>query len=213
VIETRKFQAVRGVDFDHGSLYLGDARELIQEVPDGSVDLIFTDPVYEDDLIFDMEPELWRVLKRDGWLVFYWAVNRLPQASRFEMFSYVWLIVSEFKRSRVMSRLGRRNYMPIVVFKKGKPKVHRFLGDFLPAFDHPEIEFRSKKFRFFKPTMLNSAILALFTRRGDLVLDPFTGMGSIPYACERGQRRWIAFEIDPEIFERAASFIGTGVIT
>ena len=150
--------------------------------------------------------------KPDPWLVFYWALNRLPETSRFEKFSYVWLIVSELKRSRAMSRLGRRNYMPILVFKKGKPKVHRAIGDFLPAFDYPEIEFRSTKSRFFKPTILNGAILTLFTKRGDLVLDPFTGMGSIPYACERCHRRWIAFEIDPDTFHRAANFIKTGVV-
>ena len=204
--------AKRKADFTYGSLYLGDARELIKEIPDGYVDLIFTDPDFEDDLIFDLEPEFWRVLKSDAWLVFYWAIERLPQADRFKRFEYVWLIISEFKRSRTMSRLGRRNYMPILVFKKGKPKVHKALGDLLPAFDYPEIEFKCKKPKFFKPTLLNSTIIAIFTRRGDLILDPFTGLGSIPYACERGQRRWIAFEIDPETWRRAASFIGTGVV-
>ena len=207
-----KYLEGRRIDFGYGSLILGDARELIREIPDGTVDLIFTDPIYDDDLIFELEQELWRVLKPDAWLVFYWAINRLPETSRFEKFSYVWLIVSELKRSRAMSRLGRRNYMPILVFKKGKPKVHRAIGDFLPAFDYPEIEFRSTKSRFFKPTILNGAILTLFTKRGDLVLDPFTGMGSIPYACERCHRRWIAFEIDPDTFHRAANFIKTGVV-
>jgi DNA modification methylase len=46
----------------------------------------------------------------------------------------------------------------------------------------------------------------MFTREGDLVLDPFAGYGSIPLICELYNRRWIAVEID-EVKYRVAEKI------
>jgi DNA modification methylase len=36
----------------------------------------------------------------------------------------------------------------------------------------------------------------MFSREGDLVLDPFAGYGSIPLVCELFNRRWLAVEVD-----------------
>jgi DNA modification methylase len=43
----------------------------------------------------------------------------------------------------------------------------------------------------------------MFTREGDLVLDPFAGYGSIPLVCELFNRRWVGVEIDPVKYEVA----------
>jgi len=47
----------------------------------------------------------------------------------------------------------------------------------------------------------------MFTKEGDLVLDPFAGYGSIPLVCELFNRRWIGIEIDPVKFEIAKRII------
>jgi len=47
----------------------------------------------------------------------------------------------------------------------------------------------------------------MFTRQGDLVLDPFAGYGSIPLVCELFGRRWIGIEIDPVKFEVAKQIV------
>jgi DNA modification methylase len=47
----------------------------------------------------------------------------------------------------------------------------------------------------------------MFSRIGDLVLDPFAGYGSIPLVCELFGRRWIGIEIDPMKYEIAKKII------
>jgi site-specific DNA-methyltransferase (adenine-specific) len=39
------------------------------------------------------------------------------------------------------------------------------------------------------------------------VLDPFCGVGSIPVACARHQRRYVGIEIDPEYMRVAGKRI------
>jgi len=64
-----------------GILVLGDARELVKSLQSLSVDSIITDPPwgvgfdeYDDpDVFFDIEEELFRVAKRDSWLVFFYT--------------------------------------------------------------------------------------------------------------------------------------------
>lgn len=41
------------------------------------------------------------------------------------------------------------------------------------------------------------------TKPGDLVLDPFTGSGTVPAVCRRMNRHYLAFELDPKTAERA----------
>jgi predicted RNA methylase len=55
--------------------------------------------------------------------------------------------------------------------------------------------------------ILGDARLDMFTKPGDLVLDPFAGYGSIPLVAELFGRRWIGIEIDPVKFEVAKQII------
>ena len=55
-------------------IYTGDARELAKEIPDESVDLIFTDPPYKKQFqyLYEWLPgEAARVLKQDGFVLCY----------------------------------------------------------------------------------------------------------------------------------------------
>ena len=38
---------------------------------------------------------------------------------------------------------------------------------------------------------------------GTIVFDPFTGGGTVPAVCKMLGRRYLAFEIDPEVAQRA----------
>ncbi|MCA9829294.1 MAG: DNA modification methylase [Dehalococcoidia bacterium] len=64
------------------------------------------------------------------------------------------------------------------VYEYPRPKASR---------DHPTA----------KPVRLIEALITNVTRRGDTVLDLFTGSGSCLIACERLQRRFVGLEIDP----------------
>jgi site-specific DNA-methyltransferase (adenine-specific) len=52
-----------------------------------------------------------------------------------------------------------------------------------------------------KPVRLLERLLALTTKEGDLILDPFSGSGSTAAACINTGRNFIAFEIDREYYE------------
>ena len=199
--------------FRYGTFKLGDARQLIKTVPDGSVDLIFTDPPFGfgkfkhdvADVFFELEDELWRVAKENAWLIFYWPTTRLPEAFRLKRFKYRdQLIAVHFKPQ--YSPASVRHYTSILVFSKGKPKLHFRIKSILPASELP-IVIGKVPSPLFKPTAVSAIILGAFTREGDVVLDPFAGYGSIPIVCELFKRRWIAFEIDEDVYDYAVKAI------
>ena len=54
-----------------------------------------------------------------------------------------------------------------------------------------------------KPVALMQELVALYTRPGDLVCDPFMGAGATGVACLRLGRRFIGIEIDPGHYTQA----------
>lgn len=55
-----------------------------------------------------------------------------------------------------------------------------------------------------KPERLIERLILASSNRGDLVLDPFAGVGTVPAVCARLQRRFIAFEINAEFAQAGA---------
>jgi site-specific DNA-methyltransferase (adenine-specific) len=64
-----------------------------------------------------------------------------------------------------------------------------------------------------KPVRLLERLLALVSKEGDLILDPFSGSGSTACACINANRNFIGFEIDEEYYlaskERIDSILKT----
>jgi site-specific DNA-methyltransferase (adenine-specific) len=52
-----------------------------------------------------------------------------------------------------------------------------------------------------KPVRLLERLLALTTKEGDVVLDPFSGSGSTAIACINTNRNFIGYEIDEEYYQ------------
>ena len=52
-----------------------------------------------------------------------------------------------------------------------------------------------------KPEKLIERIVLASSSPGDLVLDPFAGVGTCPVVCKRNNRNFIAFEIEPAFVE------------
>jgi len=206
-------------EFKNGTLFLGDARELIKELPDCSIDLIFTDPPYgvtnlpndNPEVFFSLEDELWRVLKPNRWMAVWWAVKKLPEIFKLKKFTYCWQIIAYLPRSRTKCTFGDRNYTLCVVFSKGNPGVVRRASDVVYAVELPFVKGRIN-FPLFKPTAAICEIISMLSKEGDVVLDPFAGLCSIPAVCELFNRRWIAYEIDEKLFRAGANFIRTGEV-
>jgi len=201
-----------------GKYCLGDARNLIKEVPSNSVDVIITDPPwgvgfdeYDNvDVFYDVVPEIYRVLKPDSWFVFFFTPKRIFELNQLlKYFEYRWMLPYIFWGFGTVSRnpIGSQSFYSIVmVFSKGKPKVKVARKDVLISDELPVVVENIREPQF-KTTYTVSVLLTMFTKENDLVLDPFAGYGSIPLVCELFNRRWLAFEIDPIKYEIAKKII------
>jgi DNA modification methylase len=191
-----------------GIYILGDAREVLKLVPSNSIDAIVTDPPwgvefdeYDNFGVFlQVRDELYRVLKNDSWLVFYFTPKRIYDITSYtQLFEYRWMMPYLFESYGTVSRNplgGQAGYSIVMVFAKGKPKVRFPRIDILYADELPVVVEKVREPQF-KPTYTTSVLLTMFTGEGDIVLDPFAGYGSIPLVCELFNRRWVAVEIDP----------------
>jgi DNA modification methylase len=203
---------------EHGVYILGDSREVLKRIPSGNVDAIITDPPwgvgfdeYDDFNVFlQVRDELYRVLKRDSWLVFFFTPKRVYDLQPYlQRFRYVWMIPYVFAGFGSVSRnpMGAQSsYSIIMVFAKGEPEIVVKRKDVIYSDELPVVEGNIKE-PLFKPTFTISVLLTMFTREGDLVLDPFAGYGSIPLVCELFGRKWIAVEVDPVKYQVARRVI------
>lgn len=212
---------------ENGILYWGDSKKILKQFPNNSCDIIITDPPYQkakeklpfinddgygdENTIFQLEDEFWRILKKDGFLILYWSVKNLPKAFSFKKFQYVWQLVAVFPSSFSKCLLGDRKYFVILVFKKGDPKVVFKRTDVIYAEELPIIQNKLKK-PDFKPTGVNARLIQMFAKKNDIILDPFSGWGSLLKVCEIFKRKWIGIELNKERVDTTIKFLTTDQI-
>jgi DNA modification methylase len=185
----------------------GDALELARAIPDESIDLVFCDPPYlkrhiEAGVYSWLAQTAARVLKPGGFCLAYvgteWLATVLSQMQAH--LTYFWLCILRYNGSasyvyhkRVVTR-----YTPIVAFVKGKNAPQAAFLDCAAGSG------ADKRFHIWgQDERTASYYIDCFSRPGDLVFDPFCGGGTVPAVCKRIHRHSIAFEIDPEVAERA----------
>ena len=115
-----------GPNDENQGIYTGDARELALVIPDESVDLIFTDPVYQN-----IEDYRWlaetaaRVLRDGGSVLTYLAHIHLASilAVMTEHLDYRWLLVEKkiSTGTLIWSLRLYSHYIPLLWLSKGKP--------------------------------------------------------------------------------------------
>jgi len=191
----------------------GDCLKLIKKIPDGSVDVVFTDPPYglkKSGIEFDADlrmfysvlPECHRVLKNNSFFITFFSTKYLPLLFVNNPFSYFWQIVLYCPVAKVESPIGYTKYMSCFIFKKGNPKLVQLNKDIFKDTPGPGRVIEPDEGYINHPTIKSKRfimeVLRMFTRKGELVLDPFIGSGSVAVACLRLSRSFIGFEIKPE---------------
>ena len=63
----------------------------------------------------------------------------------------------------------------------------------MKKFDHPAMF----------PIELANRVLKLFSFKGDVILDPFAGVGTTCVSAKRNQRRYLGIDISPEYCQTA----------
>lgn len=182
----------------------GDARELAKEIPDESVDLIFTDPVYEnvDDYRWLAETAM-RVLKPNS-ACLAWVSVRQAARSQIAMeetgLTYQWALqYAEFGRNTMLHLYGLLpKVTPCLYFTKGRRKAKPYIPDLIinnaPADIKPNNELY---FAWQKNQIILRRYLETFSKPGDIVYDPFCGSGSLEVTCKQTGRNFYASEIEP----------------
>ena len=195
-------EAVGGCYVDLNTIYTGDARELIAQIPDASIDLIFTDPPYLKEflpLYHWLAKEAERVLKPTGFLLCYVGNVWKAEIYRYLLntnLDYFWDFIAMHSGmgTMVWSKRVIARHKSILAFRKSDLAMPRtnVLGVWTGTGG-------DKRFhRWGQDESTARYFIDCFTRPGDIVLDPFIGGGTTGSVCKVLDRRWIGYEIDPQ---------------
>jgi DNA modification methylase len=188
--------------YDLDTIITGDARELAQAIPDESVDLIFTDPVYDriDDYRWLAETAV-RVLKPDGALLTFCGIGYQEDtqaALRTGGRPVTWILPIVYSAGNTprFHQLGFAKWT-MLLWAGGDPVSH-FCDAQISTF-----ESNGNGHQWTKNMRPIASYVQAFASPAAIVFDPFTGGGTVPAVCKMLGRHYLAFEIDPDVAERA----------
>lgn len=203
--------------FPSNEILQGDCTRVLKSLPDAFVDLVVTDPPYgvryqdsqgrtianDDDpsRILGAFTDLYRVLKPDSLCISFYGWGQVDaffrawrRAGLRPVGHIVWV-----KQYASRTRFLRYRHEQAYVLTKGRPPLPaRPIDDIQPwvysgNLDHPT----EKAVRILTP------LIEAFSRRGELVLDPFAGSGSTLVAAAITGRRYLGVELEQEYCDRA----------
>lgn len=182
-----------------GKVLVGDCRELARLIPDNSVDLVFTDPPWEDDalgLYVWLAQESRRVLRPGGFVLAYFGNIRRPQI--YEAFetsglTYFWEFagVQMNSDSRLHARKMLVHWRPALVYSQGPAVPPGWL---------PDAEYTNRDKTYHPWGQGEKAIMRWIvnlSKPGAVVWEPFGGGGTTPAVAKKTGRNHITFELDP----------------
>jgi len=182
------------------AIVTGDARELAKRIPDESVDLIFTDPVYDriDDYRWLAETAA-RVLKPDRAALVWCGIGYLPdtlQAINHGALSYRWTFGAVrpkgFPSGRFFQK-GFSNWQCLLWLEKGNSMPVKHISDITFSDNSAPMMFHGWA-KNFAPLL---HWIGRFVDSTAIVADFFGGGGTVPAVCKLLGLDYIAFEIDP----------------
>jgi DNA modification methylase len=188
--------------YELNRVHIGDCRSLGEQIPDGSIDLIFTDPPYLKEYLYLYEwLAKWsaRVLKPSGFLLVYtggyWK-DEIMSYMRQEL-EYFWdySLFATNEAPMIWPRLTIARVKSLLCYRlKGSKALPRttVLGSYFgggKAKHYHDWQQDEETARYY---------IDCFTQVGDLVVDPFIGGGTTTAVCKVMGRQIVGFEIDPE---------------
>lgn len=195
----------------NGRMILGDFAVVAQELAPGSVDLIYTDPPYPRKLAvpcFELLAEHAPRLLRDGGSLVVIAPHYLLEEAIGIMqgaLKYRWIYSMDQED-------GPHPRMAMGVEVCWKPMLHYvkraysqgrgFLRDKI-RIPGPEKGLHEWQ----QAEAWGDYYISKLTDPGDVVLDPFSGPGTVAVICLKVGRRFIGVEVDPETYQQAIARI------
>jgi DNA modification methylase/ParB-like chromosome segregation protein Spo0J len=203
-------------DYKPFKLFLGDLIEKGKEIPDESIDLIFTDPPYSTEQIqiySELAALANRVLKPGGSIVTYIGQHNLPEI--LDIFTsnnlkYWWPIA--VKHTGATKAFHQRKvfvlWKPLLWFVKGEKisldspveALNEYLYDYVESKSPNKILHPSEQ-----STVEAEHVIKKLTIENQIVLDPLMGSGTTGLAALNLKRRFIGIENEQEKFLIAKS--------
>lgn len=215
-------------------LLKGDALKLIKQIEDKSIDLILTDPPYDDvsniktPRLTDMQKktlsqEFYRVLKPTGSIILFCGFTDMFKWYNFlsEKMIFKRVLVIVYPPGRAPNKNFIASHESALFFVKTekyiwnnyKPHDTTVYYTYRPRGNMRGVgtEYRgsgTEKLRTTpKPLKLIKSLIKRLTPEGGVVLDPFMGSGTTGVASVSLNRSFIGFEIDSKIYEHAVKRI------
>lgn len=186
-------------------IHIGDFREIGSQVLDDSVDLIFTDPPYDENSITlyeDMAKFAARVLRPGGWCLAYsghtWLPDVLAAMAKYLTYGWTFAIQHSGGDFRYRKLKLQSKWKPVIGFYKPPLSVW---WDWFPDMTTGGKEKEDHEWQ----QALGEAehFIGALSPIGGLVCDPFCGSGTTCLAAKNQGRQWIAFEQNEETGEKA----------
>jgi len=188
-------------------LYLGDSADLLEEIPDHSVDLIVTDPPYIKTewvkayaILATHAP---RILKPSGWLICYsghFSLNHIMRMFDDCGLKYYWTIaqLNEGQTAMVHARRVFAKWKPILVYQ-----AEPFHINDQTFYDCLHSQREKAEHEWQQSTGDLEQIIPRFSHPGELLVEPFLGSGTTITVAKRYGLRYIGCEIDPKTYQVA----------
>ena len=197
---------------DKWRMYVGDFRERLNEIPDGSVDLILTDPPYPrefQELWSDLANHASRILAPQGILCALSGKIQLPEVmGRLgEHLNYGWIYSQPLpgSHSRIMARQILQAWKPWLAYSNGPWPSGRI--DWHPDVLDPSARAKGN-YRWQQDPDPARMLIDALCPQGGTVLDPFTGTGSYGVVAVDMGRTFIGMEADSDRFTQAVKRLG-----
>ena len=206
--------------------HVGDCVELVEGLEDSSIDLIITSPPYYNSQhkyqrgsgfhytrdigeplysIEDFFEKAYAKLKDDAMVCLnigfsygetgvmrpYDILNRLRRIGYFVIDQVIW-----HKNNPVPMQNRLTNAYELIFVLSKSPKGKYYTKEYTHNVWKFPIQKGNGHSAVF-PDELPRMCLEHFSKEGDLVLDPFMGSGTTARACEKMNRKWIGFELNP----------------
>lgn len=203
----------------------GDCVSIMKNLPNNCIDLIITDPPYGDNVAYgwnnkviqnNKNPlincsaivEFYRILKKNSSVYIFTNWKHYPFLTefilRYTKFKIRHLIIWK-KHNFGLGWAFRHQHEMILVLEKGKPKYH--LTDFSDVQTCSHINHNKLNHPHEKPIDLIIKMIEHSSKKGDIILDPFCGSGSVCVACQNTGRNWLGIELEEKWVEMACGRI------
>lgn len=174
----------------------GDFRKVLDDLK--HIDAIITDPPYPKEflpLFSDLSKFASKKLKEDGFIAIYSGQYHLPEVINrlSEHLTYVWTfcLYHVGKKQLVNGVNIMCGWKPVLIFSKGKKKM-RF-----SAYDVLISEVREKHSHKWQQSESGvESLIEIFSKPGNLIVDPFAGSGSFGVVANKLGRKFIGAEIN-----------------